>query len=366
MTNRIRGALQKSRSAIKSSIRIGISLVGLASGRIATASSSVAAASSRAFTFRRRERVLTAEEPQTLPHRENLRSAPKRDKTADRVNGATARWIPFAGYAFLGILLLQLSAWLMDLYARSPVLAAGGAVCVFLLIVCLFGAVRIEIESIARLKSAVAYQEKFAEPHDSDNDPQQRLFLRQWLSLIEISSAEKALLEEKIALASTSNLAVDLVEDELLRGLDRIALQKIRDAVAQTFGLVALSPTTLTDTILFLWRALRVVREVAQVYGLRPSYFGSLWLLRQVVSDAALIAAADLMSDAVATVLGDKLVARLSSPLAQGSVAMYRMARFGLLTVQRCRPIPFRQNDQLGLYAVFQPMKGMSSHSVNV
>lgn len=156
------------------------------------------------------------------------------------------------------------------------------------------------------------------------------------------------------SLKNDPSAAIDLVEREVIRGLDRAAIEAVRNGVWHSFGLIALSPTLITDTALFGWRALRLTREVAVIYGLRPSQFGSLWLMRQLMSDAALIKAADLATDALGTVLGEKLAARLSAPLAEGSVASYRMARFGLLAIQRCRPIPFRQDDQLGLYGLLR------------
>jgi putative membrane protein len=263
------------------------------------------------------------------------------------------RWLGIfaaALFALAGVIAVD---WVLGLAQRSIVLGATATSAVLLALFAVGLAVRAEIGAIARLKGHLEIHDFFDEMENRPLSKDGCAWILEWLNSLPSGQARTEVIERVSADAPAHQIA-DLVEERILRDMDRAAVERIRVAVTHSFGLIALSPTPITDTALFAWRATRLVREVAEIYGLHPSTLGALWLLRQVVSDAALIAAADLATDAIATVLGDKLVARLSSPLAEGSVAAYRMARFGLLAIERCRPVPFRSGDEMGLFAVLK------------
>ena len=232
----------------------------------------------------------------------------------------------------------------MTLFERGWPLGSAAAVALVVLVGGIAAAIRVELASFRRLREATAYQLLFADDMSPDHVPRQREALLELLTKLPIPASVADAVARKLDGFDDISQAIDLVERDVVRDLDNKALNRLRTAVWHSFGLIALSPTSLTDTALFVWRALRLVREVGTVYGLRPNRLGTFWLLRQVLSDAALITAADLAADALGTVLGEKLASRLSSPLAEGSLASYRMARFGLLAIQRCRPIAFRRD----------------------
>jgi putative membrane protein len=298
----------------------------------------------------RRSSLVSGIEPANLASdaRRSRRSYPESLGVA---RSGAARWLAISGIALLSYLVVSTTDWILGIASRSPTLAAMAAASVVAAIVAGTLAVRAELGAVARLKAHVAIHDFFSVPCERTIDPDARARLREWLRTIPATDAHSEI-EAGLAADIPAGSVADLVETHILRDMDRLAVERIRLAVLHVFGLVALSPTPITDTALFAWRALRLVREIAVIYGLRPSAFGTLWLLRQVISDAALIAAADLAADAMATLLGDKLVARLSSPLAEGSLAAYRMARFGLLTIERCRSIPFKDGERLGLRSV--------------
>lgn len=281
----------------------------------------------------------------------DLKRRRPRPGLSDGPSSGTARWIGVFAAALVAFLAIRMVDWIGDIATRSPLLAIAASLAVLAAIGAVCAAVRMELGSVARLKSHIDLHNAFGADDATPLSSEVRTHLQEWMEALP-TEHDRELIHLRISEDAPARNIADLIEAEILRAMDRAAVERIRTGVMHAFGLIALSPTPITDTVLFAWRALRLVREIAQIYGLRPTMLGSLWLARQVISDAALIAAADLAADALATVLGDKLAARLSSPLAEGSVAAYRMARFGLLTIERCRPVPFRENDQLGLFSV--------------
>lgn len=132
---------------------------------------------------------------------------------------------------------------------------------------------------------------------------------------------------------------LNLARAAILPPSDEAARQVVRRAVLQTGGLTALSPTVLIDTLLFVVRALALLRAVAQVYGQHPGLAGMRHLLREIVRETATLGAVELGGQVLGEV-GGKAVERLG--VLTGSVlAAQRMARLGLLAMRVCRPIPF-------------------------
>lgn len=120
---------------------------------------------------------------------------------------------------------------------------------------------------------------------------------------------------------------------------DEAARQAVRRAVAQTTALIALSPTVLTDTLLFVLRAVALLRSVARAYGQHPGLAGLRHLLKEIVRETATLGAIELGGQVLGEI-GGKAGERLG--MASGSLlAGQRMARLGLLAMRVCRPIPF-------------------------
>lgn len=270
---------------------------------------------------------------------------------------AAWRWWGIALAALLALASVSLAGWVTSLFEQGWLLGTAALAALLALVGGVAVAIYIDVSSFRRFREATNYQLLFVDDVPADKMADQKAALLEVLNHLPIGRERAAFAAQAVIESSDNAHAIDVVERLVVRDLDNNALARVRTGVWHSFGLIAISPTALTDTVLFIWRALRLMREVAAAYGLRPNRLSSLWLLRQVLSDAALITAADLAADALGTVLGDKLAARLSSPLAEGSLASYRMARFGLLAIQRCRPIAFRRDDQLGLYAILRGKK---------
>ena len=139
--------------------------------------------------------------------------------------------------------------------------------------------------------------------------------------------------------------ALDLFARFALAPADGLAQTAIRRASAQAFAINLISPTVVIDTLLFAARALRLMREVAQIYGQRPGFAGTVHLLRRLAGGAGLVGAVDLVGGVVAQQLGGAVLERVSASAAESAYAAQKMARLGLVAMALCRPIEFRPGE---------------------
>jgi putative membrane protein len=114
-----------------------------------------------------------------------------------------------------------------------------------------------------------------------------------------------------------------------------------RTAAIQAFSITAVSPSPGLDALVFAWRGVRLVRQVAALHGLRPGFAGSIALLRRTVFDAATVAVTDIAVDAAArALLSNRLLEQFAGEAAAGAVAARRMLRLAQVAADACRIVP--------------------------
>jgi putative membrane protein len=139
--------------------------------------------------------------------------------------------------------------------------------------------------------------------------------------------------------------ALELFSRFVLVPADRLAERAIRRAAGQAFAINAISPTALLDTLLFAARAMRLLRQIAEIYGQRPGLAGTVHLLRRLVGGAGMVGAVDLVGGVLAQQLGGAVLERLSASAAESAYAAQKMARLGILAMALCRPVEFRPGE---------------------
>ena len=88
-----------------------------------------------------------------------------------------------------------------------------------------------------------------------------------------------------------------------------------------------------------------MVRGIAATYGHRPTTAATIHLLRRLVIEAGKLGAVDIASTSLAQQLGGAVAERLATTAADAFYASYRMARLGVIVMDLCRPIPFRDDE---------------------
>nr|WP_248291113.1 DUF697 domain-containing protein [Neoroseomonas marina] len=135
--------------------------------------------------------------------------------------------------------------------------------------------------------------------------------------------------------------ACALVEAKTLAPIAQDAAALGRAAAVQAFAVTAVSPSPALDALVFAWRGIRLVRQVAALHGFRPGIAGTVSLLRRVAVDAATVAATDVAVDAaVRGLLSSRLAEHVAGEAAAGAVAARRMTLLARAADEACRVLP--------------------------
>ena len=152
---------------------------------------------------------------------------------------------------------------------------------------------------------------------------------------------EAASLAPALAGAASTDELRALLTSGPLPALEARASALGRTAAVQAFSITAVSPSPALDALVFAWRGVRLVRQVAALHGLRPGLAGSIALLRRTVFDAAMVAATDVAVDAAArALLSNRLLEQFAGEAAAGAVAARRMLRLASVAAEACRIVP--------------------------
>jgi uncharacterized membrane protein YcjF (UPF0283 family) len=128
-------------------------------------------------------------------------------------------------------------------------------------------------------------------------------------------------------------------DGDLLAVIDRAVADRIRQEAVNVAIFTSLSPRGGLDSLLVVWRQFRLIRTIAVLYGWRPGFFGTLLLIRSVLTNAALAAGLDEVGDLAVEILGGSISVYAGSLISEaiGNAALtLRLAR---RTVDACRPL---------------------------
>ena len=125
--------------------------------------------------------------------------------------------------------------------------------------------------------------------------------------------------------------------------------QKLRDAAdslgrtasVQVVAGIAAMPSPALDVALVAWRGVRLVRQVAALYGLRPGLLGTLSLLRRTALSATFVGAVEFAGNTAAhALLSNPLLAHALGDMAGAGVAARRMTVLARASAAACDPVP--------------------------
>jgi putative membrane protein len=247
---------------------------------------------------------------------------------------------------FTGWLAVDAVDWIAAAFARSTALGVLAATAVTAGVVGAGAVISRELGSLFRLRSVEAIHRRLAE--DSMPPADARKAIADVLAVVprerETETAIEAF-QRQVQLHHTTTQQVDILSRTVMKPLDRRAEAHVRTAVLRAFGITAISPTALTDAAFFLACGVRMVRGIAASYGHRPTAATTVHLLRRLVFEAGKLGAVDIASASLVQHLGGAVTERLATSAAESLYAAYRMARLGIIVMDLCRPIPFREGE---------------------
>jgi putative membrane protein len=114
-----------------------------------------------------------------------------------------------------------------------------------------------------------------------------------------------------------------------------------RSAAVQVVSGIAAMPSPALDVVFVAWRGVRLVRQVAALYGVRPGLLGTLSLLRRTALSATLVGAVEFAGNTAAhALLSSPLLARALGEVAGAGVAARRMLVLARAAAAACDPVP--------------------------
>ncbi len=133
---------------------------------------------------------------------------------------------------------------------------------------------------------------------------------------------------------------VRLAERLLVDPLDEIAHAIIAKRARRVTLLTTVTPAATLDIIFVGAQNITMLRELATLYGGRPSTFATLRLARMVIAHLAIAGGLALSENFLHLFVGKGVLGRLSARFGEGAVNGILTSRIGLAACDVCRPIP--------------------------
>ncbi len=132
-----------------------------------------------------------------------------------------------------------------------------------------------------------------------------------------------------------------LADRELLAPLDVIARRTVMTSCRRVATVTAMSPWALIAFVFVTYESLRMIRNVAALYGGRPGFIGVFRLARIVTGNLIAAGGVALTDDLLGQFLGQDVLHRLSRRLGEGAFNGALVARLGTAAIDVARPLPY-------------------------
>ncbi len=238
---------------------------------------------------------------------------------------------------------------IVDLFARFNWLGwlgiAALGIAVFAIIIL---AIK-EIAALFRLNHIDDLRLKASQILLSDDAEQGRKVLNNLQSLYQ-NRADLAFAKEELLLQSIDIFdgreMIKLAERKLMTPLD-IKAKQLTSASARRVAIVtAISPRAFVDVAFVAYESLKLTRAIANLYGARSGFFGSLKIAGAILSHLAVTGGVALGDSIVQQLLGHGLAAKLSARLGEGLVNGLMSVRVGIAAMKVIRPLPYEVQKQ--------------------
>ena len=252
-------------------------------------------------------------------------------------------WSALGGLVVLG-LGLGAAQLIEDLFTRSETLGFAGLALAALCALAFVVIVAREVLALARLDTIEQLHARADAVLVSDDRTASDAIVR---DLLKVARDNPQLAQARAALQSHTHDIIDgadmlrLAERTLMAPLDQEARRLISSAASRVSLVTAISPGALIDMLFVFAAALRLVRQLARLYGGRPGALGMFKLMRHVIAHLAVTGGMAASDSLIQQMLGHGVAAKLSARLGEGVLNGLLTARLGLAAVDVTRPLPF-------------------------
>jgi putative membrane protein len=300
--------------------------------------------------------VVIDQEDSTRPARGTVRITPEADPALLPVpvdpplvparrgfRWGTLFWGATAGLVLLG-LGLGVVHLIEDLFARSESLGLLGLVFAVAAALALIVVTAREALGLARLATIEKLHLRAAEVLASDDRAASRAIVG---DLLKLAHQNPQLARARATLKGHADDIIDgadmikLAERELMTPLDSEARRLVSSAAQRVSVVTAVSPRAVIDVLFVFVASLRLIRQLARLYGGRPGALGMISLMRHVIAHLAITGGMAASDSLVQQMLGHGIAAKLSQRLGEGILNGLLTARLGLAAIDVTRPLPF-------------------------
>src|SRR5277367_6587537 len=255
----------------------------------------------------------------------------------------TLFWAATAGLVLLGFGLGVVNL-IEELFARSESLGLLGLIFAAAAAIALIVVVAREAFGLARLAAIEKLHLRATEVLASDDRAASRIIVD---DLLKLAHQNPQLARARATLQGHADDIIDgadmikLAERELMTPLDQEARRLVSSAAQRVSIVTAVSPRALIDILFVFVASLRMIRQLARLYGGRPGTLGMVRLLRHVIAHLAITGGMAASDSLVQQMLGHGIAAKLSQRLGEGMLNGLLTARLGLAAIDVTRPLPF-------------------------
>lgn len=154
---------------------------------------------------------------------------------------------------------------------------------------------------------------------------------------------------------------VRLAERYLVDPLDETAHRIIAKRARRVTLLTTVTPAAALDILFVGAQNLAMLREIASLYGGRPSTLATFRLARMVVTHLAVAGGLALSDNFLHLFVGKGLLGRLSARFGEGAVNGILTARIGLAAREVCRPVPQENSKRETLSSLVKELANFSN-----
>lgn len=239
---------------------------------------------------------------------------------------------------------VALADFVAALFVESAILGSFGLALLVAFLLALGAICLRELAALARLGRIETLRARAAEAHSSGSPAAVEALLagldRLYRARPELADARRRVADAAGDMPDTP-ARMAYAEQELIAPLDAAAEAAIMRAARDVATATAMIPLAMADVAVALTRNLRMLREIAEIYGGRAGWIGSWRLMRAVATHLVATGAVAVADDILGPILGGGMLERLSRRFGEGAVNGALTARVGVAAMDVCRPLPF-------------------------
>jgi putative membrane protein len=258
---------------------------------------------------------------------------------------------------------LTITQLIEDFFARSQLLGWTAVGIASVAAIALLAMIMREVWGFARLRKIESLQEKAARAINLDENTAAAETLA---GLQDIYAARPDMQYGLQQLASVKNDIIDpsdrlnLAERHLLEPLDEQSHRIIARRARRVTLITTITPVAAFDILFVASQNLGMLREIASLYGGRPSTLSTLKLARMVAAHLAVAGGLALSDNLIQHFLGKGLLGKLSARFGEGAVNGILTTRIGLAAKAVCRPIPQKSQSSETLASLLKEIVSFS------